>query len=245
MLRRLLPLTLAAVLAAWPAAGQTADDIVAKNTQAKGGREKLKSVQSVRVTGRMTAGPGVEAPFTWEWKRPNKLRLEFTVQGMTGIQAYDGTTGWMVMPFMGKTDPEKLPEEEQKLVEEQADFEGALVDYKEKGHQVELVGKETVEGTEAYKLKLTKKGGNVSYLFLDVESCLEFKEQGKRKVRGQEIEFETSLGDYKEVGGLVIAHSIESRPKGAPAGQVFTFEKIELDVTVDDARFKMPEVKKP
>src|SRR5262245_50298290 len=94
------------VFLAAAAHAQTADDLIAKNLAARGGKDKIKALQSAKITGKMSMGPGVDAPFTWEWKRPNNFRIEFVVQGMTGIQAYDGTTGWQVMPFMGKKDAE-------------------------------------------------------------------------------------------------------------------------------------------
>jgi outer membrane lipoprotein-sorting protein len=226
--------------AAPAAALPSVDDVIAKNLAARGGKDQILAKKSVRMTGKMAGGGGQEFPFSLQWKRPNKMRLEFTFQGMTGIQAYDGTTGWMVMPFMGKKDPEEMSADDLKQVEDQADFDGELVNYKEKGHQVELVGKEPVEGTEAYKLKLTKKNGDVNYVYLDTESNLEFKREGKTKIRGQEVEFETAIGDYKEVAGLLLPHSIENKPKGAPHGQTLTIDKVEVDVDIPDTAFVMP-----
>jgi len=230
----------AAVLAAPAARAQTVDEIVAKNLQARGGKDKIAAVKTARATGRMTLGPGMEAPFTITWKKPGMVRLEFTIQGMTGVQAYDGTTGWSLMPFMGKPEAEKMSEEDMSHIQEQADWDGPLVDYKGKGHQVELVGKESVEGTEVYKLKVTKKNGEVVFELLDADAYLEIKEQGKRTMRGQEIEFETSMGDYKDVAGLMLAHSIESKAKGMPQSQQLTFDKFEINIDVPDDTFKMP-----
>jgi outer membrane lipoprotein-sorting protein len=226
------------------ASAQTADELVEKNIQAKGGREKLKAAQSVRMTGKMDIGQGAQAPFVVELKRPHKSRIEFTVQGMTGIRAYDGSSGWMIMPFLGKKEPEAMAADDLKDMDDQADFEGPLVDYKSKGHQVELIGKENVEGTPAWKLKVTKKNGDISYIYLDADAFLEIKEEGKRTFRGQEVEIESTMGDYKTVDGLVFPFSIQSKPKGAPAGQTITIEKVEVNPAVDDSRFTMPKVEK-
>jgi outer membrane lipoprotein-sorting protein len=236
------------LLAALPqtAAAQTADELIEKNIQAKGGREKLKAVETVRLTGKMTVGPGADAPFTLEMKRPNKGRIEFLFQGMTGVQAYDGATGWSVMPFLGKKDAEVMSAEDLKQVEDQFDLEGPLVDYKAKGHQVELLGKEDLEGTPAYKLKLTKKNGEVSTVFLDAEYFLEVREESKRTMRGQEMETVSTFGDYKPVEGMVLAHSINVQIKGAPVPpQVMTIEKVEINPAVADARFAMPKPEAP
>jgi outer membrane lipoprotein-sorting protein len=242
MLRRLLLVIAASFATVSLASAQTAEDIVAKHVAARGGMEKLKAVKTIRMTGTMTAGPGIEAPITIEMKRPKNTRLEFTLQGLTGVQAYDGTTAWAIMPFQGKKDPEALPAEQAKIMDEQADFDGQLIDYKEKGHTVELVGKEQVEGTDAYKLKATNKDGEVQYHFLDAEYFLEIRTETSRTIRGTQMEFESSIGDYKEVGGLMFPHSIESGPKGSPQRQKLTISKIELNPDIDEARFKMPAV---
>lgn len=239
-MKRLLPLFALATLLAAPAAAETLDEILARHFEALGGREKIAAVQSARFSGKQVAG-AMEIPLTIAWKRPNRMRVEFTMQGMTGIQAFDGTVGWMVMPFLGKTEPEAMSPEDLAQVAEQADVvEGALFDWQDKGHQVELVGRESVEGTDAWKLKVTRKGGGTDLLWLEVESMLAFKAESKRIRGGQEMEVESSIGDYKEVGGLLFPHSIEQRPKGAPAGATIVFDRIELDVELDDAQFAMP-----
>jgi hypothetical protein len=114
------------------------------------------------------------------------------------------------------------------------------VDYKSKGHQVELVGKEKVEGTDAYKIKVTRKTGKVEHLYLDAESYLEIKGESKRTVRGTEEEAEQTIGDYKEVGGILYPHALEGGPKGRPERQKITIEKVEQNPALDDARFAMP-----
>jgi hypothetical protein len=245
-----MTLTLVASLASLAAAAETADEIIAKNLAARGGVEKIKAVKSMRMTGKMTAGPQ-EFPFVMTNKRPNRQRIEFTVQGLTGVRAYDGTQGWALMPFFGKKDPEAVPDEENKMMAEGADIDGALVDYKAKGHTVELIGKEKYEGTDAYKLKITLKSGEVRYYYIDAESFLEIASEGKRKMRGSEAEFVTTIGDYKDVNGLMVPYSIETGVKaaaGTPAAamkQVMTVEKVEIDVDLPDSLFALPAGTKP
>jgi hypothetical protein len=145
------------------------------------------------------------------------------------------------MPFLGKNDPEAMTGDDLKDIIEQADLiEGPLFNWKDKGNTVELLGKEAVEGTDAWKLKLTQKNGDVSTIYLDADAYLQIKSEGKRKRGEQEIEFESSYGDYKEVGGLMFAHSVESKPKGAPQGATITVESVELNVDIPDSDFAMP-----
>jgi len=245
MLRKALAgLALAALLAA-PAAAQTADDIVAKYIKAQGGMEKIKSLNSTRMTGKMVMGQGMEAPFVMMQKRPKQSRIEFTFQGMTGVQAYDGKNGWQMMPFMGKKEPEALPAEQVKLMDEQSDIDGQLVDYKAKGNKVELLGKEQVEGADAYKLKITLKDGQERIVYLDADSYLEVKTEAKRTVRGSEVETESYLSDYKDESGHMMPHTIESGVKGSPQRQKLVIEKIECNPTLPDSLFAMPAGTKP
>lgn len=219
---------------------QTVDEIIAKNVQARGGLEKLKAVQSIKSTANMSMGQGMEAPGVLIQKRPSLARLDFTIQGLTAVQAYDGKSAWQIMPFMGKKDPEPMSADETKEVEEMADLDGPLVDYKSKGHQVELLGKEKVEGTDAYKIKATLKNGDVQTIYIDSDSFLEIKEETKRTVRGSEQLIESSIGDYKDVDGVLFPFAMESGVKGSQEKQKLTITKIELNVPADDSIFKMP-----
>jgi outer membrane lipoprotein-sorting protein len=232
-------LAIAAVLSV-PAAAQTVDEIIAKNVAARGGLEKMKAVQSMRINGRFEIGPGMEAPFVLEVKRPEHFRMEFTVQGMTATQAYDGKSGWQIMPFNGNTNAEPLSPEDLKDAQENADIDGPLVDYKAKGHQVELAGKEDVEGAPAYKLKITLKNGDTLYDFIDVDSGLEVRIVTKRTVNGTQREIEQTFGDFKAVEGLMFPFALESGAKDSPQRQKMMVDKVVLNVAVDDSKFAMP-----
>jgi outer membrane lipoprotein-sorting protein len=243
MLKRAVLLAVAGAVLAWPAAAQEAslDDVLNRYYEAIGGLDAWESLKSMRATGKTMMGQGIEVPLTMLAKRPRKVRIEFTFQGMTGVQAFDGETAWMLLPFMGKTEPEVMPEDMSRELEDQADMDGPLVGWKDEGNQIELVGMEETEGTQAYKLKVTLKNGDVQYYYLDSEYYVPIKIESSREMQGRTIEVETIISDYKEVDGLMIAHSIENRPKGAPAGQVITIDQVELNVDVPDSVFVMPE----
>ena len=240
MFRKLSLVVALAVLLVPSMLAQTVDEIIAKNVQARGGMDKIKSVQTIRSTATMTMGPGMEAPGLMIQKRPDMARLEFTVQGLTAIQAYDGKDAWQIMPFTGKKDPETMSADDKKDLEENGDIDGPLVDYKSKGNKVELLGKEKLEGTDAYKLRVALKNGDVITMYLDADSFLEIKEELKRNVRGSEQEVEAVMGDYKEVNGLMFPFATENGIKGSQQKQKITISKIELNTPVDDAIFKMP-----
>ena len=223
------------------APAQTIDEILAKNYEAKGGLAKIRAVKSMRITGKITIGPGMDAPAVIEQMRGDKVRMDITFQGMVLTpMVLNGTTGWKLMPIQGNPNAEALSPEEMKDALEQADMDGFLVDYKTKGHTVEYLGKEKVEGTDAYKLKVTLKGGDVRTVYIDTDSNLEIKLESKSTRRGAEVEGDTNLGDYKEVDGLILAHSIDSGQKGAPGRQMITITKVEINPKLDETRFVMP-----
>jgi outer membrane lipoprotein-sorting protein len=226
------------VVSAAAASAQTVDDIIAKNLEAKGGLAKIRAVETLRMTGTMTVGPNMEAPFVMEFKRPGRLRMDVTVQGTTITQAFDGKLGWMANPLAGPA-ASVAPPDAQKVMEEQSDFDGPLVDYKAKGHKIVLVGKEKAGQADAYKLQLLFKNGDVRYYYLDATSCLEIRVEGKTNVRGKLVNTVGIIGDYKPVDGLVLPHSMESVPQGGQ-NQKMTVTKVEVNPAIEDGRFRMP-----
>jgi hypothetical protein len=238
VLRGLAGLALCAV----PLSAQTADDIIAKYIKTSGGVERIQAVQTLRRTGRFTGGGGFEAVVVQENKRPNRVREEFSLQGMTGITAYDGQTGWKIEPWEGKKDPEALSEEELRDIVEESDFDGPLIDYQRKGNRVEFVGMQQVEGTDAFKLKVTLANGDVRYYYLDTDYYVPIRIETKRMIRGAEQEFETSLGDYKAVAGWYLPYSFETNLRGSQDKSKITFLRMEANVSIDDGRFARPAV---
>jgi hypothetical protein len=245
MRKLLLALLAAPLLLAPQARAQTADEIVEKFIKTVGGMERIAAVKSLRRTGRFSGGGGFEAGVVEENRRPNLVRQEFNIQGMVGVVAYDGRAGWKIEPWNGKKDAEPLGEEEMKGIVEDSDLDGPLVNHRQKGVKVEYVGTDEVEGTDAYKLKVTLASGDVRFYYMDTDYFVPIKIDTKRMVRGAEREYETILGDYKEVNGWYLPFSVESGVKGSPNRQKITYDKIEANVALDDARFRAPAAKTP
>jgi len=185
------------------------------------------------------AGDFARVPGKMDLKRPERVRLEMTIQGKTIVQAYDGKTAWMIMPFLGSPDPQKMSEDDAKDVVEQADMDGSIVDYKAKGNSVELLGKEDVDGSPAYKLKVSLKNGDTSYVYIDTETGLQVKETTKRKQQGSEVEVDSYMTNFKPVNGVLFPYSIENKVGGKSVGQ-FTIDDIQANVAIDDKIFAMP-----
>ena len=232
------------VLSGVSASAQTADELIQKNIAVRGGLEKLRGLNSLRMTGKLHTD-GRELPVVIQIKRPAMARGDVTLQGMRFVLAYDGQSVWEINAFDGKTEPERLPldNEDAKQMIELADLDGPLADYKAKGNAVELIGKEELEATPVYKLKLTLKNGDVKYVYLDAANYLELKVSSKSQHAGGEHTEDEYYSDYKPVNGVLIAHAIDTRVDGQTENQIL-IEKIEANVTMDDGVFKMP-VKAP
>lgn len=244
MFRRISASLLVLALAAVTASAQTVDELIEKYLQAQGGREKVAAIKSMRMEGKMDMGQGMQMPIKIAYVSPDKMRFEGTMQGMTMVQAVDGDSGWQIMPFMGKTEPEPMSADDVTQAKKQLESFDPLSRYKELGHTLELVGKEDLEGSPAYKLKLTRKDGEVTYAYLDAESYLLVKTAGKSKMQGQEVEAETKIGDYKEVGGILVAHTMESKVKNMPNSMTISFSKVEVNPSLVASDFQMPKVEK-
>jgi hypothetical protein len=220
---------------------QTAEELVAKNILAHGGVEKIQSIKTLRMTGRLLSG-SFQAQVGQDAMAPDLMRQTFTVQGMTEIEAYDGSVGWKISPFEGRKDPELLGEDELRPLLEEADFYGPLVDYQAKGNRVEYLGHDTVDGDDAYKLKVTLKNGDIVYYYLDPETFLEIRVENVRFIRGAVREDFREPGSYKLVDGVYYPFSLESGSKLQPGNTVrIRIDKIEVNVPLDKKMFQMPE----
>lgn len=243
MFRELAVICAAIVVVPLSSGAQTVDEVIARNIQAHGGMAKLESIQTRRMSGRMTI-QSFQVRFVQENKRWDKVRQDLTIQGMSQVQAYDGKTAWQVDPFEGRRDPELMSADDAKDLVVAADIDGPLVNYKQKGHKAELVGHDSVEGTDCYKIKLTLKNGDIRYYYLDTDSFLELKLETQTSIRGSIQENETYYGDYDEVNGVYYPFAIEMGQKGSTDRVKLTLEKIEQNVPLDDSSFSMPAMKK-
>jgi hypothetical protein len=220
---------------------QTADELIAKNIEARGGLERIKAIKTMRVTGKIKGFGGRVMAMGEENARPDFVRVTTTVQGMTAIQAYDGTTGWQVEPFGGKKDPELMGEDSLRDLLLDGDFDGPLVNYKEKGSTVEYLGHDLVDGDDALRLKVMLKNGDIIYDYLDPDTFIEIRREIQQFIRGSVREREESLGSYKPVAGVMFPFAIAAGPRNVPDAQTTAVQKIEVNVNIDPADFALPE----
>ena len=220
----------------------TVDELVAKNIEAKGGAPALKSLQTLRSTGKLLVNVQgqVELGYLETKKRPDQVRTEASLQGMTQVQAYDGKEGWKISPFFGRKDPERMSADDVKAMVEDTEIDGPLVDWKAKGSTIEYLGTEDVDGTAAHKLKVVRKNGDVSFVYLDPDHFLEIRIVTQRVRHGAHEEIETDLGDYEKAGGVFVPTSIQVGRKGSADKQTVVVDKVEANVPVDDTIFHFP-----
>ncbi|HSR69303.1 MAG TPA: hypothetical protein VLU25_15305 [Acidobacteriota bacterium] len=223
---------------------QTVDEVVAKIIDAQGGKEVFMSIDTSLSKGKMIfQGGAASGELRIYQKRPNLVRFELDVAGTTLIQAHDGEDAWKVVPavMQGTGKPEAMTERERRDFLGGAHIDPLLIDYQEKGHEVELVGTEDMEGTEVYHLKVTHNNGRVFEQYYDTETGLLIKNitMTYNPQLGQDLEMTQYMGDYKDVGGMMIAHSVEAQVMGQTAFQI-VFEEFVANPDLDDSMFSRP-----
>jgi outer membrane lipoprotein-sorting protein len=219
---------------------QSVDDVINKHFEAMGGRDKVANLKTMKLVCSVEIAPGMKAPITMYFVNGKSMRVEVEVQGMKILSAVDGDSGWAINPMSGKKDAERMNPDEIKEAKDQMDLSGPLFNYKEKGNTVELLGKEDMEGTEVYKIKVGKKNGDMQYDFVDAETYLLLKETTTHKSADKETSGDVLFSDYRKVDGLMFAYSMENRETGSAQGQVLKVESVEINPSIDKNMFKMP-----
>jgi outer membrane lipoprotein-sorting protein len=215
---------------------QSLDEVLNKHFKAVG-QEKLMEQQAYTVKAKIQQ-MGMELPMEMKIKRPNKFRMEMEMQGQKMIQAYDGEKGWMIAPWMS-SEPQDLSGPELEQAMDQADIDGELYNYKEKGTTATLLGKVNVDGSPMFNIKLTGKDGNVKNYFIDAESYLIKKVKAKMSSQGQEVEVEQTLSEYKNYDGILVPMKIESKMPMGNASVVF--EEYIFGEKFDESIFTKPQ----
>ncbi len=232
---------MAAALAPGLAFAQSADEMIAKHIAARGGLAAIQAIKTLKMTGKMRPGGfDVELAYDETVARPGSVRIDATLQGLTVVQAYDGTSGWQIQPFQGRKDPETLSADDTKNLQEEADFEGALVGAKAKGVTIENLGNIDVDGAPAWALRATLKNGDQLTYYLDPDAWLTVRLVTRQLLRGAETLTQTDYGDYEKVNGVYFPFEVASGPKGSTVQQRVTFDKIVANAPVDPAAFERP-----
>lgn len=214
---------------------QSVDDVLKKHYKAVG-QDKLAAASSFHIKAKISQ-MGMELPMDMKIKKPKMFRIEMEMQGQKMVQAYDGENGWMIAPWVSP-EPTDLSGDQLNQALDQADVEGELYKYEEKGNAVELIGKVNADGKEAFKIKLTTKDGNTKDYFIDANTYLVIKVKAKVSAMGQTVDVEQRMTDYKTINGVTMATKLES---DSPMGKaVIIIEEFSFDEKYDNSIFKKP-----
>ena len=221
----------ASLIALQSASAQTVDDIIAKHITALGGKEKLLSLNNVKMAGGMSV-QGTDVSLTLTKQNNVASRTDIEVMGMSNYRIVTTAKGTVFMPIQGMTEPQPMPAEDLKAGQAQLDLQSPMLNYKEKGNTVELDGTEKIGDEDNYKLKVTFKNGLVNTYFIGSKNNMINKTKGKRNINGEVTDIETNYGDYKtNADGYMFAYSVSG-----PTGDV-TFDKIETNIKLDPSIF--------
>ncbi len=212
---------------------QTLDQILEKHFSASG-QDRLNEISSVKSSGKAVQ-MGMELPFLQIQKRPNMMYLELDIDGSKLIQAFDGVAGWSDEPWM---DPprRKLEGPELANLEQMAAIDSDLVNWRDKGHSLELVEPETTDHGSYYVLKLTRKEGNIYRYYIDSGTLLIHRMVILTDMGGDMIEGETIMTDYREIDGIVVPFWVEMKFGGRTL-MTNIIEEIEFNVQIEDSTF--------
>jgi hypothetical protein len=213
---------------------QSLGDIV-KNYSAAIKYDKLASVKSIKITGKMSA-MGMELPMVLYMKNPNKIKVTYSISGQDMVSAFDGEKGYTMNPMTGSTAPVELSGEQLKQVQQNNIFTNQLLDYFKKG-QLTLEGSENVNDKPAFKLK-ANTGATPMYLYIDKTSYMLVKTTGTANQMGVDVNVETFMTNYAEVDGIILPKKTSVMSNGIEAGLI-TFDKIEVNIPLEDSFFKM------
>jgi len=214
------------------ATAQTADDIIQKHLTAIGGLDNWKKLTSVKMTGSINAG-GIEIPVTMTTLQGKAQRAEYTVNGMTGYRIVTNTDGWDYNPMQGQQKPQAMTAEDVKQAQSDLDMQGPLVDYQAKGNKVAYLGKDEVEGTDCYKLKVAYPNGKEETYYIDASNYYHIRSVEKIQANGKEEEVTSNYGNYQKLPeGIVWPMSVDNG-----SGPI-ALKSVEVNKPVDESMFK-------
>lgn len=186
------------------------------------------------------AGTVIALPYRMELKRPRKVRVELDFQGQTAVQLYDGSEGWKLRSYLGRTLFEPFTSDELKIAATQQDMEGLLINADKKGSKIALEGMDSVVGQRAFRLKVTLRDGGVRHVWVDAKSFLEVKVDGQREVGGRLRSMSTLLRDYRRIDGVMMPFVMETTADSLKTSEKIVIEKVTINTDLPDSRFVKP-----
>ena len=215
---------------------QTVDDVIQKYTAAMGGLSAFNAVKTAKMTGNVTV-QGMDLPITYLIINGRAMRNDVSVMGQSVTNSYKDGKGWKINPLAGIATATDVTGPELNEFKTQSMLATQLMDYKARGHQVELQGQEDVEAVKCYKIKLTNKDdGKVTTYFISVSDNMPIKSISSREIQGQDMDIETYYSDFKDFNGLKFAMARTQKIEGETFQEI-KFTTVELNVLIDEKAF--------
>ena len=218
---------------------QTADQVIQKYTTAVGGLAAFNAVKTAKMTGIVTS-QGNELTLTVQIINGKAVRNDLAAMGQSVTNSYKDGKGWKINPFAGITTATDMTSAELIDYKSQTMLANNLMDYKARGHKVELVGQEVVDGIKTNKIKLTNKDDNkITTFFISAADNTLVKSVTTRNMQGQEIDVETFYSNIKEFNGMKFA-TTRIQKLGGQTLQEVNIKTIEFNIQIDEKIFDKP-----
>lgn len=214
--------------------------IMNRHFKARGGIEKLKTVNSIRMTGVRVLSPSpLELPIILELQRPNKMREELTVQGMLQITNFDGKDGWIKTSWAANKEAEPLSPEELKGLSE-SEFDSPYQDWQAKGWVAEYLGRNVVVGRKVHQIRFAVTNTRTIIASFDETTFQEVQREQILRSLGNEIKFRSIFDDYKMVQGISFPFYIDHRAMYRGRNIRLILSKVDVNPELNETRFTKP-----
>lgn len=216
------------------------ETVLHNHYEARGGLKAIHAIQSIHHVGTVTEKSGRVVAFKGWRKRPNLLRVAFSVGDVSGREGFDGTRAWEAYPW-NTDEPVYVSGKAETSLKRGSEFDGHLIDYAEKGHHAEMLDTRKFDSTAIYAVQITLNDGNIKTYYLDAHTFLVIADESVRPVHaGEESRTINRYSDYRRVDGVLFPYQWVQTAQNGDHQETFEWETITANLSLAPDFFEMP-----